>query len=100
MPMNRNINLISQRALDRKERLLQRREQFLGNMPVELAKREFTMKPTPARERIKVNHTPDGYTYAEYKSSVTLDVVGGPDLPMEFQMTEIVLSGGRIKDDD
>ncbi len=71
----------------------------MENLPVELAAKKFEMNPTPTLERIKVNESPGGYTYAEYKSSVTINVHGGPHLPMDFQMTEVVLPS-KLDDDE
>ncbi len=99
MPAARDINLISKATLDRNKRAQRRREAFLENLPRELAGKKFKMTPTPSRERIRVNETPAGDAYVEYKSSVTIDVVGGPDLPMEFQMTEIVLPSKPSNDE-
>ena len=99
MPVAKKINLVSKRTLERNMRTLQRREVFLENLPVELITKKSEMKSTPSRERIKVNQTPGGYTFAEYKSSVTINVYGGPHLPTEFQMTEIVLPSKLDEDE-
>jgi hypothetical protein len=97
--MTKKFSLVGKRTLDRNVRYQYQRDKFLENLLAELAARNFTMKATPARERIKVNETPDGSIYAEYKSSVTIDVFGGPGLPMEFEMTEVVFPS-KLSDED
>ena len=93
--MTKKLNLVGQKTLDRNLRYQNQKNEFLKNLPAELAARDFTIRATPARERIKVNETPDGSIYAEHRSSVTIDVYGVPGLPMALEMTEIVFPSER-----
>jgi hypothetical protein len=92
--------LIGPKIRERKASLLKRREQFLEDMPAQLATRGFRLKTKPVAERYEVSRTSDGCSVTQYKSYVTLDVAGMPSWSNEFQMTEIVLSGAAIEDDD
>lgn len=102
--MGRKINLGGERARVLKERSRERsreaRRQFLDNMPTELAKKRFSIQPTPAKEEVKIIRMDNGYAFTEYKSLVKLSVPGVRSLPDVFEMTEIVLSGVEIEDDD
>ena len=98
--MSPRINLTGPKIRERKEKLRKRREEFLGDMPAQLATRNFRIKPTPVKMRYDVSRTSDGCGVTQYKSYVEIDVAGMPSWNREFQMTEIVLSGASIEDDD
>ena len=111
--MTRKINLGGQRARElidrRQERARVDRQYFLENMPAELARKDFDIKPTPAKEVAKVVRMDSGYTFTEYKSLARLSVPfeSGDDsrsitrtLPDIFEVTEIVYSGVGAEEDD
>ncbi len=113
--MTKKINLSTQRTRPLQERCQERDEEdrrcFLHDFPNELAKREFRVIPTPAKEIARVVQMDSGYTYTEYKSLAKLTVpfergLGlkqSPKfrtLPDVFEVTEIVYSGVGVEDQD
>jgi hypothetical protein len=98
--MSPRINLIGPKIRWRKENLRKRREEFVKDLPAQLATRKFRLTPTPVKERYSVSHTSDGCAVTQYKSYVEIDVVGMPHWNKEFEMTEIILSGAAVEDDD
>ena len=111
--MGRKFNLGGDRARELKKRSQKRaekdRESFLENWPNDLARKEFHVQPTPAKEVAKVVKSASGYAYTEYKSLAKLSVpFEGPGgfryvrrtLPDIFEVTEIVYSGVEVEDLD